>query len=99
MIIDPYGIDHHVGFLHQRLDLALGISTVIVAAIGDDQQRFLWILRFPHLAYAKINCVQQGGPAFRHRKDKLSLQVVDRLREVRNLLRTISESNKEELVL
>src|SRR5438046_10137938 len=99
MIVYADGVDHYVGFLHQRLDLAFGVAAVVIAAVGDDEKRFLGIFRLPHLAHAEVNCVQQCGSALRNSKDQLALQVVNRLSEVGNLFRTVSKGNKEELVL
>src|SRR5258708_957872 len=33
VVINPNGIDHHVGFLHQRLDFALSVATAGLASI------------------------------------------------------------------
>ena len=60
-VVDADGIDHHVGFLDQRLDFVFGVAAVIVAAIGNDEQRLLGILRLPHLADAHIDGIEQRG--------------------------------------
>src|SRR3954471_3623383 len=54
-IEDADGVDLHVGFFHDALDLALGVAAAVVAAIGDDEQRLLAVVRVAHLVHAEIN--------------------------------------------
>src|ERR1700674_157941 len=99
MIVDADGVDENVGLFDHGTDLAFGIAAMVVAAIGDDQQSLLRILRLAHLADAQVNRIQQRRAPLGNRVDEPALNVVHRAGEIGNLLRLIRESNHEELVL
>ncbi len=99
MVVNSDGINQNVGLFDHRPDLALGVAAVVVATIGDNQQRFLRILGLPHLAYAEINGIEQRRAAFRDRIDKAALNVIDGSGEVGEFLWLVGEGNEEEFIL
>ena len=72
---------------------------MIIAAIGNDQQRLLRILRLPHLAHAHVDRIQQRRALLRHGEDQLALNVVHRTGEIVHHLGLVGERDHEEFVL
>src|ERR1035438_5388929 len=48
---DADGVDQHIVFANQILDLVLRVAAAVIAAIGDNQQRFSILLRLLHLVH------------------------------------------------
>ena len=99
MIVNPDGVDQSVCFFDQGLDLAFGVTAVVVTTIRDDEQRLLWVFRLVHFADAEVNGIQQSRPALWHCVHQLTLDIFDGRGEVRHLLRLVRESNHEEFIL
>ncbi len=73
MVINSDGINQYIRLFHCGLDFAFGVAAVVVASVGNDEQRLLLILGLPHFADAQINRIQQRRSAFRNRIDELAL--------------------------
>ena len=58
---DADAINLNIGFADCVLDLTFSIAAVIVAAIGDDQDRFARIARLLHLVHGHVDAIQQRG--------------------------------------
>src|SRR6202049_749507 len=97
-IIDSYGVDHYIRFLHQRLNFAFGVATVVVASVRDDQQRFLRILRLPHFADAHVDRIEQSCALPGDRVHQLALNIVHRTGEVGHLFRGIRKGDHKKFI-
>src|SRR5205807_872250 len=62
-IKDTDGVELRIGFLHQALDIALIVSTMIIAPVGQDEQGAFAVACTPHLAEAEIDGIEQRGAA------------------------------------
>src|SRR5208337_1987853 len=99
MIVDADGVDENVGLFDHGADFAFGITAVVVAAIGNDEQRLLRIFGLTHFSDAQVNGVQQRRAAPGDGVDEPALNVIHRTGEIGNFLRLVGEGDHEELVL
>jgi hypothetical protein len=72
---------------------------MVIAAVGDDEQGALGILRLIHFVDAKVNGVEQGSAPLGNREHQLALDVFHGLREIGDFFGSIREGDHEELVL
>src|SRR5216117_3017463 len=82
MIVDSDAVDHHVRFFHHENNFFFGVTAMIIATVGDDQQRLALMFCLPHLRNPHIDRVQQGCEPFGNRIKKLALNIFDVLREI-----------------
>ena len=99
VVVNADRIDEHVGLFGERLDLSFRVTAVVVPTIGYDQQRLLREFRLPHFADPQVNGIQQRRAAFGHCVHQFPLDLLDRLREIRDLLRFIGKCDHEKFVL
>src|SRR5690348_9905591 len=93
------GINLDIRFLYQRFDLGIGISAAIIAAVRDDQQRLLLVVRLLHLLDPHIDRVEESGAPLSICKHQTALNVFNRIGEIANELWLVAEANHEELVI
>src|SRR6185295_19498987 len=60
-IEDPHRIELHVGFENGAFDRTERMAAAIVAAIGNDHQRFTVVARLLHQSQGHLNRVKEGG--------------------------------------
>src|SRR5690348_16701921 len=71
------GVDLHVRFLHEAADVVLAVPAVIIASVGDDEQRFLSIVCPTHLAETEIHAVVKRRKTVRGRIHQAALNIVN----------------------
>ena len=98
-IEDADGEQLSVRLADQVPHLVLRIAAAIVAAVGDDQDRFALVARLLHLVHAVIDGIEQSGAMPGPNRLQSRLDIVNRRSEVFDQLGTIVEADDEELVL
>ena len=92
-------IDLDVRFLHQVLDFCLGVAAVVVAAVGDHQQRLARVLGLLHFVQAQVDGVQQRGPPLGLGEGQAVLDLLQVVGERLHQVGAVVELHQEELVL
>src|SRR5690242_16748124 len=75
-------INLEISFFYVRFDLGICISAAIIATVGDDQQRFLLMVRLLHLLNAHVDRVQQCSASLCICKHQTALNVFNRVRKI-----------------
>ena len=88
-----------VGFFHQVFDFSFGVAAIVVAAVGDDQQRFARVPGLLHLVKRQVDGVQQRGAAFGVGEGEPVLNLLEAGGERLDQLGGIVELHQKELVL
>src|SRR5665647_3486186 len=93
------GVDQHIVFANQIFDFTLRVAAAVIAAVGDDQQRFAIFLRHLHLVHGQKNRVEQRRAPLGLRPRELILDLLDVTRERHHQLRLVVELHQKKLVL
>src|SRR6266853_5111126 len=96
---DPDGVNLHIGLFDHGFDLVFGITAVVIAAIGNDQQGLFAVAGVLHLAHAHVNGIEHGRAALGHGVNQLALDIFNRFGEIGAQLRAIIEGDHEKFVL
>src|SRR6516164_1919312 len=93
------GIELSVGFFHEPLDIVLVIPTMIISSIGEDEQGTFGVVCTPHLAEAKVDCIEESGPALWGSHHHAALKVFDAVGEGARKFGPLIETDQKEFVL
>src|SRR3974390_1086453 len=91
-------IELSIGFFHEPLDIVLVIPTMIITSIGEDEQGTFGVVCTPHLAKAKIDCIEESGPALWGSHHHAALKVFDAVGEGAGKFGPFIETHQEEFV-
>src|SRR5215471_20133975 len=99
VVKDADSVNHHVSFLSHPFDFLCVVVTVIVAAVGDDEQGPARVSSGSHLFQADENSVQKGGVAVRHGGGHSSLQLIERIAGIRYEGGTVRDGDDKVVIL
>jgi len=98
-VINADRIDLHIRLAHHPLNLVFRVAAVVVAPVGDDEQRLPLVLGLAHLVHPQIDRIKQRGPVLGLQQGQLFLDVLDAIGEVGQNFRLIVKRDNEEFVI
>ena len=72
---------------------------MVVASVGDDEQRLAICRAFLHFAQAQVDRIQQRGLAARPHRNQAILQIFELRGKGRDEVRPLAEIDQHELIL
>src|SRR5450755_427860 len=92
-------VNLNIRFAHQVLDFRFGVAAVVVAAVGDDQQRLAGVLGLLHMMQGQIHGVEQRGLALRLGEGKTVLDFLEAGCKFDRQVGAVAEFHQEKLIV